>query len=498
MMVSDDDGYKDWLIPLFLVFTLYLIASLVSEPGLDWHVRGAYVPVDGGYTLDWGETRPTDPLASNPDDAEVVATTGFSPAFYSLLSVAGIFVAYLVARAAELSRPTLVILLLNPALIFSYGKGYDEFFILAMLGLAWLLWSQNRRPESGRGARIIVILTASASASTIPLMKFLLTIPQWLLCLTIIWVFGLAVEFAKDEWFSPRRTMVGGFLFGVIVLLLLGVVGYGSFSVITTDTARSLQAWPVAVFGVLCVYGMVGMVLWPFARETWGKMGDIQDREIGELALLIGTLSGVIVTYVASLWVFESVLWNSPWPWHMWTLGNNGRYITIVAIPAFLLVKKVNGEIDWSQRKALVGIAMIVPLSLAAGLHGQTYWTDEAGAFLSEEMDEDGEFLFIHDATLGMHYLYTFHTYIDEAHERNITGQWRAPESGWQDELLDGHVLDERGDLSSVGWVVFSPETGWERISPHDWEEVESGEADFLNGGGEWSVWRKKGGDSAT
>ena len=87
-------------------------------------------------------------------------------------------------------------------------------------------------------------------------------------------------------------------------------------------------------------------------------------------------------------------------------MGNNGRYITILAIPSYLLIKRVNGELDWTERKAIMGVLMILPISLAAGLHGQTYWTDDAAELLSDNMDDGEDFLFVHDTTLAMHYLY--------------------------------------------------------------------------------------------
>ena len=94
--------------------------------------------------------------------------------------------------------------------------------------------------------------------------------------------------------------------------------------------------------------------------------------------------------------------------------------------------------------------------------------------------------MFIHDATLGMHYLYTFHTGIDDVGKRNITGHWRSPDSGWQDELADGVKMENRGDLSNIEWVVLSPDVEWD--VPDGWN-FEDGQADFMNGGGTWKVY---------
>ena len=124
---------------------------------------------------------------------------------------------------------------------------------------------------------------------------------------------------------------------------------------------------------------------------------------------------------------------------------------------------------------------------MAAGIHGQTYWTDDAAEVLDENMGDNEDFLFVHDATLGMHYLYTFHTYIDDVSERNITGHWRSPESGWETELFSNQTIEYRGDLSSVQWVVLAPGVEWTE-APEGWSHT-TGDVDFMNGGGEWEVW---------
>ena len=320
-------------------------------------------------------------------------------------------------------------------------------------------------------------------------------VPKWkieplslfvpLLGLTVV---GVIIDRTPDDWFNPQRVMCAGFGFGLLSIVGMGVLGYGSFSVVTTEPVRFIQALPISIFGVIIVYGIVGMALWPFARDTWRKMAEDDDRLTGELSLFIGTMAGAIVAYVACLWTYESILWNSEWPWHMWTMGNNGRYITILAIPSYLLIKRVNGELNWTKQKAIMGVLMIIPISLAAGLHGQTYWTDEAAEVLSDNMEDGEDFVFVHDETLGMHYLYTFHTYIDDVTERDITGHWRAPDSGWEDELFTDTHMENRGNLSIVKWVVLAPGIGWEGV-PDGWYQTSSGHADFMNGGGEWQVW---------
>ncbi len=136
----------------------------------------------------------------------------------------------------------------------------------------------------------------------------------------------------------------------------------------------------------------------------------------------------------------------------------------------------------------MVGILLILPISMAAGIHGQTYWTDDAAEVLNDHMGQGEDFLFVHDSTLSMHYLYTFHTYIDNVTEREITGHWRDPSSGWEVELNSEQTNENRGNLSSVEWIVLAPGINWTGISG-DWILASEGEADFMNGGGQWQVW---------
>ena len=491
--VSNRDSFfqqpQFWKGLFILAIILNLVAIFSSDLGLDAHVEGAYVETEDGWVLDWGDVRTEDPLASDPSDAREVPSSSTTPEAVMSFAILGMMVAIIVAVKMDFNRETITILMLNPALIFSIGRGYSEYGYLAMIGIAWALWRMSRNYESERGiiARVSAIVMASVLILLVLVLKWKVDPLSLFLPLLGLTVVGVLIDRAPDDWFNPQRTMKYGFGFGLASIVAMGMMGYGSFSVVQTELVRFIQALIISIFGVIIIYGMVGMVLWPFARITWEKMAENDDRLTGELSLFIGTMAGAIVAYVACLWTYESVLWNSEWPWHMWTMGNNGRYITILAIPSYLLIKRVNGEFNWTEKKAIMGVLVILPISLAAGLHGQTYWTDDAAELLSDNMDDGEDFLFIHDTTLAMHYLYTFHTHIDEVIERNITGHWRAPDSGWGEELFSDTPMENRGDLSSVEWVVLAPGIEWREV-PDGWYET-SGSVDFMNGGGEWVVW---------
>jgi hypothetical protein len=88
-----------------------------------------------------------------------------------------------------------------------------------------------------------------------------------------------------------------------------------------------------------------------------------------------------------------------------------------------------------------------------------------------------------------MHWLYTFHTEVNPDDSKDITGHWRAPESGWLEELNSQEQISNRGNLSQVKWIVFSPDIVWEEPEG-EWTKAAEGEADFLNGGGGWEIWQ--------
>jgi hypothetical protein len=116
-------------------------------------------------------------------------------------------------------------------------------------------------------------------------------------------------------------------------------------------------------------------------------------------------------------------------------------------------------------------------------------WTDEAAEVLSDSMEDDQQFIFIHEPTLAMHWLYTIRSDLDLDGQRNITGHWRSPDSGWQDEVVNATQYPNRGDISSIQYIVVAPDV--KSDIPDGWEILQRGEAPWLNGGNQWTIWVK-------
>ena len=460
-----------WIGVIIFAILLNLFAMYNSDYGLDVHVKSSYVEIENGYVLDWGDLRQSDPNASNPDEATIV---DMAPMIWNpLIGMALLIIFALMVPLMKNNRPIIAIILLHPTVVFSTGKIYDELTLISLFGLGALVLEYSYSKNQHNKPSFILNMLAYSIMITALMLKVNFD--------SIISLFGIGIIVAIVTTLSINRIktdariiLLSGFILGLIAILLLGIFGYGTSQIIIDEPLRFIYALPFAILDVVIIYSIFGMILWPFLKSTWEKMGEIEDAYANEFAFIIGGMSGLITMYVAVLWAYESILWDSEWPWHMFTMGNNGRYITIILIPIWILIKRVHGEIDWANRNLLVGLMLILPLSLTAGLHGQTMWTDDASEAM--ELNDDEHFLFVSDATLGMHWLYTFHNPLD-ADEKNITGHWRSDESNW--------MFDLNNNLSHINWIVLAPEI---EETPEGWKIEKSGNADFLNGGGEWKV----------
>ncbi len=135
-----------------LAIILNLVAIFSSDLGLDAHVEGAYIETENGLELDWGDVRTEDPLASNPSDAKEVPASSVTPGTVMPFAIIGLLIAVITANRMGFEKESITVLLMNPALIFSIGRGYSEYTYLAMIGIAWAIWKMSRNYDSERNA----------------------------------------------------------------------------------------------------------------------------------------------------------------------------------------------------------------------------------------------------------------------------------------------------------------------------------------------------------
>ena len=477
-----------WTRLLILGILLNVIVCFTSDLGLDTQVKMA---VDENGALPWGDLRPEIAGESNPDDGgnrivlPLYEMSEIGIKIMALLTFAGMTACLYrwggVRSAALLS--------LSPALIFSVGRGYEEVYLAAFCTVALILFtgllsSKNRPLQSFLGGISFMMMPYAKGFSdgTDVFVGGLV-----LAVLVTVWNEMVRRSGERTKWMSKPH-VVGIVVSAVVALtmVLLGILGYNStLAILAESPVRYMTAFAFSLLDVLVIFTLFGMVLWPFVGSMLHGLGSVEDSKIAMMAGYIAGILTAVVFYVAALWTYEASIWGADWPGIIWTMGNNGRYATLLFIPFVLLLQQLRHHVeiptyDAPLAKAKVMglvVVLLLPLSLLAAFHGQTMWTDEAASAM--ELESGDEFLFVSEDTLGMHWLYTFYAPLD-AEENAITGHWRSVDSNWESDL--------NSSLSQVTTLVVSPDV---TLTPNGWIFESSGEVDLLNGGGEWRVFTR-------
>ena len=479
----EDDRF--WQKLLILGVLLNIIACFASDLGLDTHVKMA---VDEDGALPWGDLRPEIAGQSDATDGGervVLPLYGLSEtgikafALFTFFGLAACLHRWSGVRSAAVFS-------LSPAMIFSVGRGYEEVYLAVFSALALLLFtgvlsSKNRPLQCFSGGFFFMSMAYSKGFVDTQgvLLGALVTG-----AIALLWQRLQESGLNGTAWMS--RPPVVGIGVSLVVALLMVVFGLleinATLAIIGQQPLRFISAVVFSIFDVIVLFTLFGMALWPFISPIWRTLKRVEDPT---LAMMTGYISGILVAvvfYVAALWTYEASIWGAEWPGVVWTMGNNGRYITMLFVPFVMMMHFVRKHEDvpildapQSKTKAVfVTVLLLIPLSLMASLHGQTMWTDEAAVAM--ELGKNEHFLFVSEDTLGMHWLYTFYAPLD-AEENNITGHWRSTNTAWEKDL--------NSTLSNVDTVVLSPEI---TFTPNGWDVKTSGESDFLNGKGEWRV----------
>ena len=480
--------FKDerlWKGLLVLGILLNILVCFTSDLGLDTQVKMA---VDDNGSLPWGDLRPDTLGESDPEDGGqrvVLPLYGLSEAAIkatALLTFFGLIGCLLRWTGVH----SAAIMSLSPAFIFSIGRGYEEVYIAAFCSLSFILLTgiasnKNRILQNFAGGLIFMLMPYAKGFVNL---NFIFFGGLILGLLATLWGEIYARGGEKTRWMSkPHIVSIVVFSIVSLSMVILGIIGYNStLAILTGNPIRYMTAIGFSFLDVVILFTLFGMVAWPFIRPMMSVITSIEDSDIAIMAGYIVGIMTAIVLYVAALWTYEASIWNAEWPGIVWTMGNNGRYITMLFIPFVLLLKHLSNQVDiptydspGSKIKVVaVTLFILLPLSLLASVHGQTMWTDEAAEAMN--LGEQEHFLFVSEDTLAMHWLYTFYAPLD-AEEKQITGHWRSIDSSWE--------LDLNSSLSQVNTLVTSPDV---KFTPEGWIVRSTGEVDFLNGGGEWRV----------
>ena len=131
---------RRWKFLLIIGVCLNAIVVFNSDLGLDTHIHLTSETVEneqGEAFLEWGHTRPIDPMSSDPSYAPVkedgwfnfIGDSSMDVRLFSFAVTLGFIGILYKQQRLELA----VIAALYPAFIFSTGRGYPEVFIAAML-----------------------------------------------------------------------------------------------------------------------------------------------------------------------------------------------------------------------------------------------------------------------------------------------------------------------------------------------------------------------------
>tara|TARA_A200000113_G_scaffold151575_1_gene136550 strand:+ start:2003 stop:3502 length:1500 start_codon:yes stop_codon:yes gene_type:complete len=486
-----------WWGLLILGLLLHLSSVANSDYGLDTHLHLAVIESneDGTPNLEWGDVRPSDPLASNPSEEQILERGWWQilelyPSwllpFAAFLPMLALICLVLVMTKGQPQLAALVAL--HPSFIFATGRLYPESTVaLAVAGIVIASLNLFRQ----RGWTLLQwILLAVASVHLLVLVKGLSSTIGWgLLGILFAWILlDRTVPKLNSYSRDPLKALSLSIPLVLIAMIAASFSTGGSLATIQTHSVAWLFALLIAFLDGFGLYLLVGLCCWPFVSDfvTYAKQS--KDNESVFLTIFVASGTLLMSMWIASLWVFEADRWGLPLWENMIVMGNNGRYLTALMFPLVLLVhRSMKGKEIALVRPLVLALILVLPLSMLAGIHGQTMWTDDAAKSFSDDLENGDDFLYIDDEALAMHWLYTFRLELDPDGERNITGHWRAPESNWQVEL-EGQAVINRGDLSDVRFIVVAP--GLDMDLPEGWQQTANGEAPFLNGGGEWKVYR--------
>ena len=497
MSEEETNHHRLWWGLLVLGLLLHLSSIASSDYGLDTHLHLAAIESneDGTPNLEWGDVRPDDPSASNPDDVQVLERGWWQilelypswllpfAAFFPMLILIG-----LVLVAAKGKPHFAALISLHPSFIFATGRLYPESSVaLAVAGI--IVASLHLFGRQG-WQLVQWIILAVASIHLLVLIKGLSAMVGWIL---VVFLFAWIVFDRMVPQFQTysRNPMMGLSVSIPIVLVAMisaSLTAGGSLATIRTHPVQWIFSLLIAFFDGFGLYLLVGMCCWPFLSHMAAQTKRLNDNT--SVFLLVSIASGTLLIsmWIASLWVYEADRWNLPLWKNMILMGNNGRYLTALVFPLVLLLIRSTENNPLAMSKPLMlALILVLPLSMLAGMHGQSMWTDDAAQSFSDEIEDREDFLYIADEALAMHWLYTFRLELDPEGDRDITGHWRAPDSNWEIEL-EGLVMENRGDLSNVEFLVIAPNI--EVDAPSGFEKMATGTSPFLNGGGEWKVYR--------
>ncbi|MEK9651650.1 MAG: hypothetical protein VW102_05570 [Poseidonia sp.] len=488
---------------------LHIFAMTNSDLGLDAHVR-LNAAMDGqhdGQDLAWGKLRVGNSSEQAPTHEQVYDgyivpwfESEFAAKFTAFAGVLGVAcLAGFSPRGDNRSLPfdpvKPALLLLSPIFLFVSARGYDEgvLSLVAGFGAVGFLFIQGDE----RAQRLLHVVMMAVSVMLLLGWKgfspvasigaFLLTV-----ALGAGWVI---VEEKSTGSFGawlvhPWKMAVSCAAAVFIAVMTLGMLTEtGTFAIIGQQPVTFVLATLVASIHSILLFLLVGFVLWPLLSVRWSSLSNLRGAGPTMLASYIAVILAGIAAYIGALWTLESQLWDRSLAETMLVLGNNGRYATAVLLPlVFLLSWPIDDEepnlAQDENNRIRVGLLVLVPLMLFVSFYGQQLWSDDAGAWLADSMEDDETcFVMVAQETLAMHHLYVIKSNVDLNGEQGIDGYWRSA-------IHVEEFVDTNPDCAEL--MIIAP--GEDYAPGEAWALINEQAAPYtLSGGahaGSWKVFR--------
>ena len=242
-----------------------------------------------------------------------------------------------------------------PTFIFSNGRGYQEGAIAITAAVGFLFLFHRYQSKTSEKKSIVERWDFSGEAPS-PLLSImagvvLLSIVQWKgyldnqsviiggFCLGLLTYWLMKSRILSKWQTSTMKKGVIVYILATMAFFILGFFGYGgSLNVIKDEPLRLLSAYPFAVLDVLIIDLAFGMMVWPFIKSLGVSLNQNTEESVTWHFLACVFVAAFLTAYVASQWTLESMLWSASWPGIIWTMGNNGRYVSLLMIPIFILI----------------------------------------------------------------------------------------------------------------------------------------------------------------
>ena len=470
-----------WLCLLMTGIVLHVLAALLMPVGLDAHLHSVYVTdgmEDGEPSLDWGPVRTVSDEGSMPstvdaDDRWAVwhlwiqawfETFGSSTSTLhamglatGLLALVAVFMTTQKLWGSENALRLTALASVYPPLIRAAGRCYQEGAILGLVSLIFfsLIMGERQRKQGHVPWWWLVSLLGIGI-----ILDFKGLPPEGMVIVAV----ALRLWASKENLFTTLQNLekISIIVGASIVTLLFALFQNGvDISEFGFDLILSILT---SVILVVVVFVYVGMGI--FTRDVSEKLQNSEANLIQNAGL---TGLGIVLGYVAALWIVEAANLGMGFVDVWETFRHNPRYASFLILPLWWMWM-ANGEENSIQplpgREVFFAGAVAILLLLNAYMLVQTgpRGMEDIGKSLSGEIEEGDEILYIAPKPLAMHRLYTIQLDLDPQDELNVLGHWRSPDSNWLDELEDCSALGR------VTWVI---------IDPHANVETPTGGADF-------------------